>query len=60
MKKVILLAYLVFTVPSINAEEETLCEKQWNILKTLLPQDPEKRGKGMPHANFRSVLNTIF
>jgi transposase len=29
-------------------------------LKTLLPQDPVKRGKGMPHANFCSVLNTIF
>ena len=29
-------------------------------MKTLLPQDPVKRGKGMPHANFRYVLNTIF
>ena len=38
MKKVILLAYLVFTVPSINAEEETLCEKQWNEYYENLPE----------------------
>ena len=38
MTKVILLAYFVFTVPSINAEEETLCEKQWNEYYENLPE----------------------
>ncbi len=29
-------------------------------MQSLLPKDPVKREKGMPHANFRFVLNSIF
>lgn len=36
-----------------------MTDEEWNILKDLLPRDPIKRGKGMPHADFRFVLNTI-
>ena len=36
-----------------------MTDDEWNILKALLPKDPIKRRKGMPHADFRSVLNTI-
>lgn len=38
---------------------EGLSDKQWKIFSTVLPKDPEKRGKGMPHVHFRYVLNTI-
>ena len=41
-----------------NKEEvinQILCDKLWNILKTLLPQDPVKRGKDVPKdPNFAS------
>jgi transposase len=37
-----------------------LSDGAWEILSELLPPEPEKRGKGMPHADFRKVLNTIF
>ena len=46
-----------------NKEElilQVICDKEYIILKTLLAQDPVKRGKGMLHANFRCILNTIF
>ena len=36
-----------------------LSDDEWNLLKHELPKEPTKRGKGMPHADFRSVLNTI-
>ena len=39
---------------------EGMSEEEWIIFKELLPKDPVNRGKGMPHANFRFVLNTIF
>jgi len=39
---------------------QILCDEEWSLLQSLLPKDPEKRGRGMPHANFRFVLNTIF
>lgn len=36
-----------------------LSTEEWELLKQELPKEPVKRGKGMPHADFRSVLNTI-
>ncbi len=38
---------------------EGLNDEQWDKLENLLPEEPEKRGKGMPHVPFRNVLNTI-
>lgn len=31
---------------------------KWKLFEDLLPQPPEKRGRGMPHVPFRKVLNT--
>lgn len=39
---------------------EGLSDAAWEVLEKLLPARPEKRGKGMPPAPFRKVLNTIF
>ncbi len=39
---------------------EGLNDAQWMVLECLLPPPPKKRGKGMPHAPFRCVLNSIF
>jgi len=36
-----------------------MSDQEWKIFKQALPKSPKKRGKGMPHANFRLVLNTI-
>lgn len=37
-----------------------LSQTQWEMLETLLPSQPENRGKGQPPAPFRPILNTIF
>lgn len=37
-----------------------LSDAAWMTLEKLLPPKPKKRGKGMPPAPFRNVLNTIF
>ena len=37
-----------------------ISDEQWELLKGLMPEEKEKRGKGMPHAPFRNILNTIF
>lgn len=34
-------------------------DKEWKIFKQVFSKDPKNRGKGMPHANFRFVLNTM-
>ena len=39
---------------------QVISKDKWEILKPLLPQEPAKRRKGMPHADFHSVFNTIF
>lgn len=36
-----------------------LSEVQWELLRVLLPPEPERRKRGLPHADFRGVLNTI-
>jgi transposase len=37
---------------------EGLSDLEWKLFEDLLPQSPEKRGRGMPHTPFRKVLNT--
>ena len=37
---------------------EGLSNLEWKLFEDLLPQPAEKRGRGMPHAPFRKVLNT--
>lgn len=39
---------------------EGLNDAQWLVLERLLPPAPAKRGRGVPHAPFRLVLNSIF
>ncbi len=36
-----------------------LTDAQWAVIAPLLPEQPEKQGKGRPHARFRDILNTI-
>ena len=36
-----------------------LTDAQWVVMAPLLPEQPEKAGKGRPHASFRDILNTI-
>lgn len=36
-----------------------LTDSQWAVIEPLLPKQPEKPGKGRPHAYFRNILNTI-
>ena len=37
---------------------EGLSDLEWKLFEDLLPQSPEKRGRGMPRVAFRNVLNT--
>jgi len=39
---------------------QVISDEKWEILKPLLPQEPSRRKKGMPHTDFRCVFNTIF
>jgi transposase len=38
---------------------EGLSDLEWKLFEDIFPQEPENRGKGMPHAPFRHVLNTL-
>ena len=38
---------------------EGMSDGAWDIFKNLLPPEPLRRGRGMPHAPFRCVLNSI-
>ena len=38
---------------------EGLSDIEWKLFEDIFPQQPEKRGKGMPHTPFRYVLNTL-
>jgi transposase len=37
---------------------EGLTDLEWKLFEDLFPE-PEKKGKGMPHAPFRTVVNTL-
>ena len=39
---------------------EGMSDEMWFVLERLLPPKPLKRGRGMPPASFRHVLNSIF
>ena len=38
---------------------EGISDTQWEVLEGLLPPEPNKRGRGMPHTPFRYVMNSI-
>ena len=38
---------------------EGLSDLEWRLFKDIFPPAPQKRGRGMPHAPFRKVLNTL-
>ncbi len=38
---------------------EGLSDLEWKLFEDLLPQPPEKRGRGMPHVPFRVVLQKL-
>jgi len=38
---------------------EGLSDEEWDQIKELFPAYPEKRGRGMPHAPFRTIINTL-
>lgn len=44
----------------MSGKFDGLTDGQWKVLEPFLPREPEKRGKGYPHAPWRKVLNTIF
>jgi transposase len=38
---------------------EGLSDLEWRLFEDLLPPTPQKRRRGMPHAPFRTILNTL-
>ena len=38
---------------------EGVSDLECKLFEDVLPKEPEKRGKGMPHVPFRAVLNTL-
>ena len=38
---------------------EGLSDLEWRLFEDVFPPAPQKRGRGMPHAPFRKVLNTL-
>src|SRR5262245_43035584 len=38
---------------------EGLSDLEWRLFQDVFPPAPPKRGRGMPHAPFRNVLNTL-
>jgi transposase len=38
---------------------EGLSDLEWRLFEDIFPQEPKKRDRGMPHAPFRHVLNTL-
>ena len=38
---------------------EGLSDLEWKLFEDIFPTEPEKRGKGMPHAPYRYVLNSL-
>ena len=38
---------------------EGLSDAEWKLFEDIFPKPPKKRGRGMPHAPFRYVLNTL-
>ncbi len=38
---------------------EGLSDLEWKLFEDIFPPEPEQRGKGMPHAPYRHVLNSL-
>ncbi len=38
---------------------EGLSDLEWKLFADIFPEEPEKRGKGMPHTPYRYVLNSL-
>jgi transposase len=38
---------------------EGVSDLEWRLFEDVFPPAPQKRGRGMPHAPFRKVLNTL-
>ncbi len=38
---------------------EGLSDLEWRLFEDIFPKEAEKRERGMPHAPFRHVLNTL-
>ena len=38
---------------------EGLSDLEWKLFEDIFPNEPKKRGKGMPHAPYRHVLNSM-
>ena len=38
---------------------EGLSDSEWRLFEDILPPAPLKRRRGMPHAPFRQLLNTL-
>ena len=38
---------------------EGLSDLEWKLFEDIFPTEPEQRGKGMPHAPYRHVLNSL-
>jgi transposase len=38
---------------------EGVSDVEWRLFEDIFPPAPQKRGRGMPHAPFRKVLNTL-
>ena len=38
---------------------EGLSDLEWRLFEDIFPPVPQKRGRGMPHAPFRQILNTL-
>jgi transposase len=38
---------------------EGLSDLEWKLFEDIFPKEPEKKERGMPHAPFRHVVNTL-
>lgn len=38
---------------------EGMTDDQWAVVAVCLPPEPAQRGPGMPHADFRGIINAI-
>ncbi|WP_414527245.1 transposase [Nodularia chucula] len=36
-----------------------LSDLEWKLFEDIFPKEPEKRDRGMPHAPYRYILNTL-
>ena len=38
---------------------EGVSDLEWRLFEDVFPPAPPRRGRGMPHAPFRKILNTL-